>query len=153
MNREEPDEISRQIMELLNIHDEDEGKDIVSYLNEIDFELQRLICNLLKLREKSEPSRVTRQKIIQPVRPTRITEYYLKKAGFTIKDKNVYKCSKTYSIYEDTLMNLVDRGLFKVKSALLIVTGEKDKLKVLRAAQSHNIIFLRLEDGSLERVK
>jgi len=153
MKWDEKDEIYHQIMELLNINDEDECADIVSYLNDVDFELQKLICNLLKLREKSEPGRAALQKILKPVKPTRIMEYYLKKAGFTIRDKKVYKKDDLFTVYEDTFLNICDSGLFKEGSVILIITDSVDRNKVLRAARSHNHVFLRHEDGLLEKIK
>ncbi len=142
--------IQQEIKELLDIEDKHESVDLVNYLNDLDIELQRLIRNLLKL--KNNADRATVKETVESVKIDKFLEFYLCENGFIVENNHVMKDGIRYKVFENTFSYLKKHNLFQRKHSILVVRGEKNKSRILKVALLDNPVFIRLPDNSIERL-
>jgi hypothetical protein len=150
MQKKNKDLIQEEIKELLDIEDKSESVDLVNYLNDLDIELQRLIRNLLKL--KNNADRATIKETVESVKVDKFLEFYLCENGFIVENNHVMKDGIRYKVFENTFSYLKKHNLFQRKHTILIVQGEKNKSRILKVALLDNPVFMRLTDNSIERL-
>ena len=141
-----------EIIDILNIKDEYKTEDLINYINELDAELQRLIRNLIKLKSRANPDRAAFKESPNGPNMDKHLLFILKRHGFNVEEEFAIVNGLPYKVYEKSFGYLMRHKIFEKKRVVIVVKGETDKNKILKAAHPDSIVFIRRNDNKFERL-
>lgn len=154
MTKKNEEELKQEIIDLLEVTNKQKVNELFQYLDDLDYQLKRLLRNILKIKRQADSGgTVLREDYLRTSPFDDFLIYYLEKNGFLVKEEDISKGNKRFHVFEGTLEEVISHRLFERDDMIIVIRGETNQDKLQKIVPPNLPIFVRKGDNSLEELE